>query len=108
MATEIQTDGCNGWAIIPKTMLQDDDGRNFHIVEVQIETDKDGKEYISRYALKACCGLHMKRHANFSDCRFFRKERQNSLRLNLAEWQNTNEEHCGKCVGHFYKDPPQA
>ena len=46
MATEMQDDKYNGWAVIHKDYLVDDDGRNYHIVEVHILSRADGKDYI--------------------------------------------------------------
>lgn len=103
MATEIINDKCNGWAVIHKSNLIDDDGRNYHIVEVRIEKGTDGKDYVTDGAKAICCGLKIKPSANFGNC-ISRKEDQDSFRIKLAKWQNEGYELCGRCVGHFYKD----
>lgn len=108
MATEIETPGCNGWAVIHKKLLDKDDGRNFHIVEVKIQKGSDNKEYIAGQAETTTCGLALKKSVDLSGCKFFRKEVQNAFRIQLAEWQNVGNELCGRCVGHFYKDPPKS
>ncbi len=102
MATEIINDRCNGWAVIHKSNLIDDDGRNYHIVEVRIEKGTDGKDHVTYGAEATCCGLKLKPSVNYGN--FSRKEDQNSFRVNLAKWQNEGYELCGRCVGHFYKD----
>lgn len=107
MATEMQDDKYNGWAVIHKDYLVDDDGRNYHIVEVQIEKGVDGKDHITYGATATCCGLAIKPSADYGNC-FRRKESQDSFRIELAKWQNEGYELCGRCVGHFYKDPPQS
>lgn len=105
MATEMQDDKYNGWAVIHKDYLVDDDGRNYHIVEVQILSRADGKDYIETRASNTCCGLALKPSAVLSSqCPFYRKENQDSFGIQLAKWQNKGYELCGRCVGHFYKD----
>ena len=107
MATEIQDGKCNGWAVIPKSILKKDDGRNFHITEVHIAKGAAGNDHLTYGANVTCCGLGIKPSADYGKC-FCRKESQDSFRIKLAEWQNDGYELCGRCVGHFYKDPPQS
>lgn len=108
MATEIETPGCNGWAVIHKSNLKDDGGKNYHIVEVQLVTGQDGKDHIVDYAKKTCCGMALKQPPpDLGNC-FSRKEHQDSFRANLSIWQNNGYELCGKCVGHFCKDPSKS
>ena len=108
MATENKIPGCNGWAVVQKSKLNGDDGRNYHIVEVKIQKRNGNEDYIAEWATSTCCGLPLKQSANLANCTFYRNEQQDDFRIQLAKWQNKGYEFCGRCVGHFYKDPPQA
>lgn len=106
MATETSDSKYNGWAVIHKAMLKKDDGRNLHIIEVHLQKGSNGNDCATQGNTITCCGLEIKPATDFGTC-LSRKEDQDSFRISLAKWQNKGYELCGRCVGHFYKDPPK-
>ena len=113
MTTEIKhkKQGCNGWCVVTKDQLTTKDSRNYHIVEAKVYFDaKSQVNKVASYnpSLETCCGLHIIKDASYQTGSAFLEAEVDKLRLFLAEKQNGNWEICGNCVGHFYKDPPQA
>jgi len=97
----------DGWAVIPKTSIEGENPANWHIAEVKLDTLKE-KIVAFNGNRATCCGRQIKENApmpKMDSNVFYPKGDDKRLRNNLAFWQNGEDECCGNCVGHFYKDP---
>ena len=93
---------CNGWIVVDKDQIIGGSPRNYHVVEVNIIDQEGGKLsiYINS-ANETCCGLKVKNPCHYK----LLSRDEKILRKELAEMQNSGNETCGNCVGHFYADP---
>ena len=96
--------GCNGWIIVDKDQIVADTPRNYHVAEVSITSNWDGsKRVVLNAKQETCCGLKVKSGCTYM-CSYLASE-VSALRMKLAEMENSNNETCGNCIGHFYADP---
>ncbi len=106
MTTELEHPECNGWVIVESDQVDCENAANYHLVEVSIKPHPNGERDVSVNSdRETCCGWKLLPQIEYLKEYVFLKSEVNNLRTALAKQQNGTWEICGRCVGHFYKDP---